>query len=344
MAAVAGVTAIALVAAGTVTGSEPARNDFTASTGVREPGQSQALLLAAEHVSTAPDTGKYWRATTESRDLELGSTAKGSFRLHYIDTDETWVARSSSDPSRAVTRPWSRVPANGEDRADWQRAGSPTTFDLHDVDRNGKADIMTDVSSTSGKKTVVDPMNADSDVFFIGGIGKSMSDIRRLPAEPEALTTALLENYQRSIDAAVEHGRAQPENNNETKQEWLFNAASDVLMLPVTSQVRATAYRIMAGLDGVENLGRASDVKGRVGDAVALRLNSSRGLQEDRLIIETTTGLPLAQETRLLEPVAAMSWVRPTDIYTTSVITRIGWTNDNPPARTKYVPSGEGVG
>ncbi len=342
--AAAGVTAVALIALGAVTGSEPVRNDSTASTGTPEPGQSQALLLAAEHVSTAPDTGKYWRTTTESRDLELGSTAKGSFRLYYSEADETWVARSSRDPSRAVSRPWSRVPANSEDRADWQRAGSPTTFDLHDVDRNGKPDIMTDVSSTSGKGTVVDPMNTNSDVFFIGGLGKSMSDIRRLPAEPKTLTTALLENYQRSIDAAAKHGRGRPENNNEAKQQWLFNAATEVLMLPVTSQVRATAYRIMAGLDGIENLGQARDVKGRIGDAVALRSNSSRGLQEDRLIIEATTGLPLAQETRLLNPIAAMSWVNPTDIYSTSIITHIGWTNDNPPARTKYEPSGDSVG
>jgi hypothetical protein len=341
--AAAGVTAVALVAAAAVTESPSPDGTSTASTPVAEPGQPRALLLAAEHVSTAPETGRYWRVTTESRALERASTAKGSFRLTYSGVDEAWAARSSKLPSWYVTHPWSRVPASSADRADWRQAGSPATFDLHGLNMSGKPSVITDVGSTGGKK-VVDPMNPDSEVFSIGGIGKSMSDIRRLPAEEKALTAALLENHQRSVDAAVEHGRARPGEDGWSRQAWLFGTASEVLTLPVTPQVRATAYRIMAGLDGVQSLGQQSDVKGRTGNAVALRWNSSDGFQEDRLIIDAVTGLPLAQETRLLRPTSAMSWVKPTDIYSASVITRIGWTDDTPPARTKYVPSGEGVG
>ncbi|MGX6604015.1 CU044_5270 family protein [Micromonosporaceae bacterium Da 78-11] len=342
LSAAAGLTAIALVAAGAVAASHSA-GDPTASTAAPPPDRSQALLLAAQQVSTAPDTGRYWRTTTESHDLELGSTAKGPFRLTYNSADESWVARSDTSPSWAVTRPWSRVPADSEDRSNWKNAGSPATFDLHYLDRNGEPAIMTGIRATGGK-TVVDPMNADSEAFSIGGLAKSMSDIRRLPAQPETLTTALLENYQRSIDAAAAHGRSQPGGNSPTKQAWLFSAATEILTLPVTPQVRATAYRIMASLDGVNNLGQASDVEGRTGNAVALQFNGAVGLQEDRLIIDATTGMLLAQETRLLTPTPAMSWVKPTDIYSTSVITGIGWTNDTPPARTTYTPSGKGIG
>ncbi len=340
----AGVAAVTLTVVGAVAGPQSAGRSSTGPAPAVDVSHSHVLLLAAEHVGAATDNGRYWRTTTETRDLELGSAHGGTFRLIYRGVDETWVGRTTAITSWEVTHPWSRVPASSRDRSNWQRAGSPATFDLNDLNRAGHLVTVIPGVGARGGKNVVDPFNPESEVFSIGGLDKSMSDIRRLPAEPNALTTVLLENYQRSVDAAVRSGRNQAGTTGTTKQAWLFGTAAELLTLPVTPPVRATAYRIIAGLDGVVTIGRTRDVTGRTGDSVAFRSDSSHGLQEDRLVIDPTTGMLLAEEIRLLRPVPAMSWVQPTDIYRTSIVTRIGWTDDKPPARTKYVPSGKGLG
>jgi hypothetical protein len=304
-------------------------------------GVSQILLLAADQVRAAPTTGKYWRTTTELRGLELAGPKNDPYTLEGGDVDEIWAARADSGTSWGVGRGLGYKPATSADLAAWKRDGSPKIVDMHEAKSDGKDSVLTGVSIAASKEQVV-PTNPDSEIFSIGGKDKSMRDVRELPADPTALRKVLLQNYQRSVDATKSLKRAV--GPAWTEDQWLFNTATDVLTLPVTPQVRASTYRILAGLGSVHSLGRVTDVKGRPGNAVAIQDTGSLGLQEDRLIIDPTTGLLLAQETRVLKPVAAMSWLKPTDVWQTSVVTRIGWTNDRPPARTKYVPSANAVG
>lgn len=145
-----------------------------------------------------------------------------------------------------------------------------------------------------------------------GAAGRSKSDRARL-------TKILLGGY--------------PANAKQwTQDRWLFSTAADVLIQPVTPAVRASIYRILAGLPSVRAAGPVTDVEGRAGTAVALTWNSPQGAEEERLIIDVKAGSLLARETRLIKPIAALSWLKPTDRWSTTVITRSGWTDDTPPS------------
>jgi hypothetical protein len=70
-----------------------------------------------------------------------------------------------------------------------------------------------------------------------------------------------------------------------------------VLDLPVTSQVRAAAYKMIAGLKGITTLGTVTDQHGRKGVAVAYTRRGDAGaLGQTRLIIDPRTGHALAKE------------------------------------------------
>ncbi len=86
----------------------------------------------------------------------------------------------------------------------------------------------------------------------------------------------------------------------------LFRAGESLVMhLPVTPPLRAAAYRMLAGLDGVHSLGPVTDRHGRAGTAVAFDYTgradpmdpaSPVGPMQVRLIIDLPTGRALAME------------------------------------------------
>jgi hypothetical protein len=75
-----------------------------------------------------------------------------------------------------------------------------------------------------------------------------------------------------------------------------FAGQSLVMNLPVTPQVRAAAYRMLAGLEGVRLLGEVADPRGRKGTAVAYDYAGPDGPRQTRLIIDLPAGQALAEE------------------------------------------------
>jgi hypothetical protein len=325
-------------AAGAQAGTPAGSATGSGSTSSGEPSSlnaAQILLVAADQVRTAPASGRYWRTTTDLYSLELAGPAKNPYVIRSGDREQNWVARSESGTSWGAYKGLGREPASAADRVAWQRDGSPKTFAVHgnwvdDAAKGGKKSV----ADLPGAPTAwtVNPYNAESKVFFIGH-ELSMSAVRDLPADPQALRAFLLTDYQRNVKAG-----------SPTQDEWIFDTATDLLTLPVSPDVRAAAYRIMSGLSGVQSLGRVSDLTGRAGNAVAVQGTDGQGRFEKRIIIDAASGLLLADETRYLEPGPKLSWLKPTDVWQTTVVTDIGWTDDKPPARTRYTPSGNGVG
>lgn len=332
-AAVAGIAVATLTGpAGSSEGSEP--NALSAS---------QILLVAADHVRTDATTGKYWRTTQDIFGLELAGPTEDPYVIRSGDREQNWVARSDSSASWAAHKRLGREPLSDADRAAWKRDGSPTTFAVHGdwTNKDGTTDDVTDISGAPTKWTV-DPYNPDSKVFFVGH-DLSMREVRALPADPAALRAFLLTDLQRNVEAGgaldVDGQGSVP-----TQEGWLFSTATELLTLPVTPEVRASAYQIMASLSGVQNLGQVKDVTGRSGNAVAVQGSNANGQFENRIIIDANSGLLLADEIRYLKPSAELSWLKPTDVWQTTVVADIGWTDDKPPARTKYVPSDDRIG
>lgn len=325
--AAASVAAVALVATNVPHGANGTESVASANL-----NGSQVLLLAAEHAGKASTaTGKYWLSASEYHDLELASPKSDPYKVDSGVLRESWMAGSDSAPSRFLVKYLAMKPADSTDQAAWKRAGSPATVDVQYLDQSLKVGVKkgvpvgvstTEVSERPARDSVKGEGAAKAGVnFTISQTQLTLRQVRDLPTDQAALRKIMLGGYDTNADAW-------------TQDRWLFSGAIDVLTLPVTPQVRASVYRILAGLPSVRNLGQASDIKGRSGNAVAINWNSSEGQQEDRLIIDGKTGNLLAEESRLLKPIAKITWLKPTDVASTTVFTRTGWTDDTPPAKT----------
>jgi hypothetical protein len=290
----------------------------------------QALMLAAQHAGLASAaTGTYWMTATETHELKLAGTDGNLYKLDDASTTEHWTAKSGSDTGRTGQKSLSMVPATAADRAAWQRAGSPATVDLHELDQNLKPTVKKNVPLKADSTFVAVQPARDTvhgataakagSSFTIGNQLMSLPQIRQLPSDQARLRKILLSGY--------------PAGAKQWNQDrWLFSTAADVLTQPVTPGVRASIYRILAGLPSVHSAGQVKDITGRAGTAIALTWSGPRGAEEDRLIIDVKAGSLLARETRLIRPIAAYSWLKPADLWQTTVITRAGWTDDTPPA------------
>jgi hypothetical protein len=328
--AAATVVAVTLVATG-VTHENHGAASTTASPGLNG---SQVLLLAAEHASSASSaTGSYWLTATEFHRLRLASSHGTTFKLDDGLRSESWTARSDSDTSRRLEQELGLTPAGSADRTAWKQAGSPPQVDLHDLGQDLKDYLKPDVPVAaqpaevfqSPARNAVHGIRAEkaaaSNSFVIGRQRLTLAQLGHLPTDPAALRKVMLNGYKNNAGFG-------------TPDSWVFSSAVDVLTLPVTPQVRASVYRILAGLPSVRNLGPAKDIKGRTGNAVAIDWNGPEGTEEHRLIIDAKSGNLLAEETRLVKPIGKLSWLKPTDIERTTVVTRSGWTNATPPAKT----------
>lgn len=144
--------------------------------------------------------------------------------------------------------------------------------------------------------------------FLLAGSPRSARELAALPTNPAKLKEKLLTWYADT-------------GGVEQRDEFLFySGAAIVLNLPVSPQVRAAAYRMLAAMPGVTSLGRVTDRLGRPGAAVAVTRQGDSGKVQTRLIVDPATGQALAQET----------WVAGNPASFTAVITA-RWSDDGLP-------------
>ena len=85
------------------------------------------------------------------------------------------------------------------------------------------------------------------------------------------------------------------------ESQRLFVAASDLLSKPlVDPTLRSSLFRLIAGLDGVELLGRVEDPNGRMGIAVGIRSRATGVLSRRVMIFDEATSVVLADKAVLL--------------------------------------------
>ncbi|WP_027343599.1 CU044_5270 family protein [Hamadaea tsunoensis] len=148
--------------------------------------------------------------------------------------------------------------------------------------------------------------------FLLAGQGRSAAAIAALPTQPDQLKAKLL---------AWEGERLE----GDQAQYLFYAAAALVLDLPATPEVRSAAYRMLAGVPGITNLGIVTDATGRSGLGVAIRHRGDFGSAgETRLIIDPATGVALAQE----------SWTNGVRSSYTALLAS-SWSDGNLPAATE---------
>ncbi|WP_148086449.1 CU044_5270 family protein [Micromonospora sp. HM5-17] len=315
---IAAATAAAVVVAVAGPGITP-RSDPDAAPVEAPMDYRRMLLVAAERSDQAPQAdGRYLTMQWESGNVVPVEAAEGTYAMVERSSSQYWLARSSADSSWAVVQQLGAEPATPADEARWRRAGAPAVMRV----TKPKPFVLTTAPGA------VESRKVDPDRYLaLGDVNVSQAQIDALPTDPAALRGALLGLY---TGENVDMPRDQ--------DQWLFTVASSVIVnMPVSNQVRAAAYRLLATLPGVRGLGVVDDVRGRRGHAITYangQVVPGRGL-EVRLIIDLDTGQPLAEETRVVDPSANpngdCSWLPPGALCSYSLVLAAGSTNDSPP-------------
>lgn len=287
-------TAATLVAGVTVLGADPPAGGRTAESPAR-----QILLMAATRSAAAPATGRYLRISTVTATPVTFGSRKHPYEMLHRQLSERWY------PTVPGIDPWSAMqtlgarPAGPADEAAWRAAGSPAWMTTPGCTRTPPR-VLRDVPPPLGRRPSCFQVTTSPGPFRVtrmgGGLAAFMKppsglDVTKLSADPPRLKQQLL-GWTRA------GGLAGPVEGDSAR---LWAAVGTVLFQPagpVTPQVRAACYRVLADLPDVTSLGEVSDQNGRRGQALARIGESSEGISAgtSRYIIDLHSGLPLADQ------------------------------------------------
>ncbi|MBN6050921.1 CU044_5270 family protein, partial [Nonomuraea sp. RK-328] len=287
----------------------------TSATGAKK--ARDVLLAAADTIAKEPaGAGAYWRTKTLTR--WQTPTGDGSYVLELSQSGETWLARRPGDKSWKISRQLSAKPATASDEAAWRKAGSPSSWNLwpSEVPEENM------VRAKPGEPVVSELRGRWKGAGGVLGTGLvSWEDLAALPGDVDGLRTHLTKLVTKAGAKKAAHG---PEQVQPQLRQAVMQIA---IALPVTPQVRATAYRLLATLPGVRAENEVTDQLGRRGQAIVYRSDSR---VKEWIVVDPRTGRILARESTSLYTTRGGG---ETPLHHQNSFEQMGWTDERPPTR-----------
>ena len=287
----------------------------------------QILLAAATSVARTRADGEYWvqSGISAERRREPG----GRYMLERSYATEVWVAQAPGKPTWRISQDLGAKPATPEDEKAWRAAGSPTrwTFPGKTVTKAGRSFRTKDetLRSAPGEKEAFRE-DGEGTLGTIGDKAMTRATLSELPTTPEGLRSHL------EPIITGQSGTGPLDMDAELYQTGVFI----IMHLPVSPEVRAAAYRMIAALPGVTAEGEVTDLLGRTGQAISRPRTDAKGKVggTDRLVVDTGTGEPLEVESSNAGE----------DTRSYDVVKKAGWTDEAPelPAKRKSAEDAAG--
>ncbi len=330
LAGAAAVTALIVTTAGTPDGRVVLTPAPEASAGTPAAGTAanarQILLAAASATArTSDEPGAYWRMKTNYIQRFLSPDRR--YLLQRGLSEEMWLARDPARPSWRITRPLGVKPATPEDEAAWRDAGSPGVW-RYPRDVKGLGDVGPGDEVSAAPE---EPMGSRLAGGWIGSPGLlakqrlTWAELDRVPRGTEKLRDYLKARISRQTK---KYHALDPQREMDNR---LQGACTEILMgLPVSPEVRASAYRILAELPGIAAVGEVTDALGRTGQGLTYRAGEEG--TDVTMVVDPGSGLFLSTETRSASVDAGG---RTVTLGTFVAYDDSGWTDEEPdlPAR-----------
>jgi hypothetical protein len=314
-----GLAAAAAVAVGAVAvGVGQNRGTQTAA----NPDGHLMLLTMAESVQNQATSGNYWQYQTQSQNLSLirpadpgtqpyvvADIAQNNWSLGVKPGEQSLMVSNLNDK---------RGPWTAEDTHRWMLAGSPITVLVDDgYGKDARNELAIKIG---GDQPVVDRTDYGAKIAAVGPDNVNYDYLHSLPTDQTALAQTFAVLYGKSRGKGIDD-----------QADWMFTQISGLITLPVSSGVRAAAYRILADLPGITSLGTVTDPLGRTGVAVALppMAAGDLGQQQQQLVVDPNTNTILSQQTVLVAPsaLATQAGMKAGTIVNYTATTHIGWTD-----------------
>ncbi|MCG0287429.1 CU044_5270 family protein [Streptomyces sp. PSAA01] len=253
--------------------------------------------LALQHVAdrldrTAADEGTYWQVTTRSGWIGVVDASGETFAVSSSEKQQqSFGVRPGTESLNVMGLDATTEPRSERDAARWRAAGSPKDLTLADTGQGGRLGLR--IETGAGKRPTVDRINSGDRIAALGARNVTYQDLRKLPGDSAKLKEVLADLYREDGGSEV-RGRT----------EWMWRQAAGLIGLPVKAEVRAAAYRVIAGLPGIRALGEVTDPLGREGVGFALPASDRPGYGTGRseLIVDPATGALLSEQEVLTEP------------------------------------------
>jgi hypothetical protein len=235
---------------------------------------SEVLLAAAAHVSAGSPTGRYWRVREVTGELLPAGTAAHPYDVFFANGFDDWYARAGGRRGWNIYRQLATVLASRADAAAWRAAGSPTEWTYP----FGKI-------STRPTPPRATWQISDGAVGLVEGDlpGLTAAQFKAMPDNARQLAK-LLRRYALRTCAG--------QKGCSTLDQIVWTEAVDLLYAPISANVRAATFKVMAALPGVRLLGKLTDPLGRRGYAFGTGPSAPRAIA----IIDPSTGRLLATE------------------------------------------------
>ncbi|WP_433419195.1 CU044_5270 family protein [Microtetraspora malaysiensis] len=318
--AAAATLVVTLVAA--PDGQIPNLSQTTASPEI-QPSARQILLAAASAAMKAPSSGAYWRTVTISG-MDATSPDRG-YIIRRRFSKEQWLARRPGGQSWWIDQYLGAKPLTDEDKAAWRKAGSPTRW-KYPLDMTGLEGVNSSETVRAAAEEKVATRLRGKWKGSAGTLSKvsiTWDEIRRIPSGERELRAYLEQRI--TARAKGDYG-----SDPEWRRSALQGSCMEIVFgLPVSSAVRAAAYRILATIPGMTALGRVKDPLGRTGEALGYRVNGGEGEGGNQIVevIDPETGLPLStSSTGTIE----LADGRTAKVTSFTAYQQIGWTDEEP--------------
>lgn len=334
------------------TASDASQGQATGSTQNQNSADAVLLSMASVAQNQKQSTaGRYWREDTRTGLLALATSGS----QHYLisQTDHVVISLgvvSGETGATVVDDGVTTGPATAHDTSIWHDAGSPKYVAVEEPSVPKNQDLPMPNSGTgptatapatydgatlppkaeqtvllgAGLSSTTELGSGDDSVASIGTLDLGYASLQLLPTDANAL-----HGYLEKIYEAVAKTHSP---NPVLEARWMFSQAAGLITLPVPSGVRAAAYRLLAGLPGIENLGAAADPSGRSGIAVALNTAYTDPLGDvrDELIVDPQSDALLATEQVMVRPSAAagQAGLKPGTVVDSTTVLSTGWSDE----------------
>lgn len=299
---------------------EPAGPDqsYLSVAGSASPAAIELLSAVADEVEAAPNApGRYWLTKTRTIRLDQSGSTEHPYVIRYQSEQDDWQASSSRDKDWSVSQYLGAEPDTRQDVAAWRKDGRPDNWSVPQpsggsIEYSSKPSTANYNSSSYGESS-----------YGLGPDGMSVQGLQSLPDDPNELRRLFAGYYAQD---ALLYNRDQGLDQDSA----IFYTAATLLSMQVPTEVRAALYRMMAGIDGVESLGKTTDAQGRTGEAVAINTTDEQGTYQYQVIIDPSSGTLMALQTVYLAPEGDLAWLSPDDVWGAKIFETIGWTDRAP--------------
>ena len=272
----------------------------------RLPTARQVLLTAAEHVTPGLASGKYWRVQLVQGITYPGGTKADPYDISVTKSADQWNPASPGEKEWVISQQTGAHPATPADEAAWRAAGSPSAWtggvplsDLNVAVLPSYPYYWSHLAATTAASAGSATWQvSDGTVGYVEGDlpGLSAAQFRQLPATQEGMARVLRQYYEQLPCATEKHPAG-----CSTENQIIWDEAVRLLQDPVSQQVKAATFKVMAALPGVRVLGQMTDPLGRSGYALDPGEQAISSLPgpfhpEEVVLVDPSSGSLLATE------------------------------------------------